>query len=116
MSYDTNALTLAGQNPSFYSGGQVAAPTTKTANYTATGADCVILCNPASGNITITLPVTNITAGKVFYVKRITSLLNILTVVVTGGALIDGAASAVVSALTFADMQVVFDGTNYFIL
>ncbi len=96
--------------------GQLRAPVTKTGDYTVAAADCVILCNPANGDITITLRVTDIVPGKVYNVKRITSLLHVLTIVVAGGALIDGAASVIVSDQFFENIQVVFDGTNYYII
>lgn len=81
-----------------------------TANYTATPSSSVIACN---GNLTLTLPVTGIGAGKRYTVKNIAA--GTVTVVASGGATIDGAVSRVLSA-QWSCAKFVFDGSNYLII
>jgi hypothetical protein len=117
MSYNTDAATLNGQQPSFYNGSQLPAPVTKTANYTVLATDCVIIANATAGAFTLTLPSTGITAGKVYYIKQKALSANTITVSVSGGGTIDGAASLILNSLvSLLDYQLVFDGNNYFII
>lgn len=76
--------------------------TTITANTTLTAANQTILCNAAGGSVTITLPsaasVCDSDVCSVFDVKKIDSTVNSCTVVVSGGALIDGSATSFMTA------------------
>lgn len=81
--------------------------TTKTANYTATVTDDIIVCNGAS--VTITLPSPG-NSGTQITVKNINAAA--ATVQVSGGTTIDGAAS--VSLAQWAKATFVSNGTNWF--
>ena len=63
----------------------------KTANYTLTGADSVVLADATSGVITQTLPTAVGNTGKVFTIKRINQGSNNVLVATTSSQLIDGA-------------------------
>ena len=71
--------------------------------------------NVGTGIATITLPTTNVGNGQVFIIKDEAgnATTNNLTVNVAGGALIDGAASQVIS-VNYGVLRVIFTGTNYF--
>ena len=113
MSYSVgNADTLNNQQPSYYLSGQLQPPVTKNANYNAT--DNVILCQAGAAGFTVTLPNTSITAGKVYYIKKISGAGNI-TINVTGGVQIDGGAAYPLSTL-YSNVQVVWDGTQYWVI
>lgn len=87
----------------------------KTASYTATFSDELILVDTTGGNVTITLPSSTRISGKVYRIKRLTGGVNTLTVQGSGGATIDGAAS--ISLPTQWDARnLVTDGTGWFIL
>jgi hypothetical protein len=82
---------------------------TKTANYTTTAADSVIIGNGA-GTITITLlSAVTATAGRVFTIKnRATAALTVASAAGT----IDGAATK--SLAQWASLSVVSDGANWY--
>jgi hypothetical protein len=86
---------------------------TKTANYTILTSDSVILANPTSGDITLTLPTASTATGKTFTVKRTHGTANALKV--SSAQNIDGATD------NFIDNQYDFvnyycDGSTYWIL
>lgn len=84
-------LTVAGGIPTWASPGSSSlAVTTKTANYTATTSDGLILCN--TNAFTVTLPAASNT-GLVLRIKKIGSDLNIITIAAGGGDTIQGDAS-----------------------
>lgn len=94
---------------------------TLTANTTLTILNSTALVDATSGAITITLPtaasmfdtVTGI--GSTFVVKKIDSSANNVSVVVSGGATIDGIATQVLST-QYSSITVQSNGTSYFIL
>lgn len=63
---------------------------TKTANYTATGADDVILADTSGGAFTITLPAAASLSGKKITIKKVSADGNTLTIDRSGSNLIDG--------------------------
>ena len=77
---------------------QVPFTRTVTAAYSPTLADDVILADATGGTITVTLPDPTRAANKDFYVKRLNSGANAVTVVALGGSTIDGAASSSLAA------------------
>lgn len=81
-------LTTTGQltGTSFFCNGV----STKTSNYTATGADCTIRADTTGGNIGITLPASPVN-GQIINVKKIAAA-NTLTIL-GNGLNIDGSAS-----------------------
>jgi len=88
--------------------------TTKTTNYTATYFDSTILVDSTAGNVTITLPTTNIPIGKMYVIKKMVAA-NTVTIDPQSSATIDGGSS--ISLTTqYASKQPQFDGTNYVVL
>ena len=77
-------------NPGADAAGGPISISTKTSNYTIMLSDCFILVDCTSGNIIITLPTASSSTGQIFYVKKIDSTLNTLTVKGNGSDLIDG--------------------------
>lgn len=86
----------------------------KTANYTITGTDDVILADAAGGAITITLP-TAVSVTKFFTIKRKNSGANNVTVATTASQTIDGATTKVL-AQQYESITVVSDNANWFII
>jgi hypothetical protein len=86
---------------------------TKTANYTLTSSDDVVLADASGGDFTLTLPTAVGKDGKLFFVKNINAL-GTVTVATTGGQTIDGDASL---AMTFPNaVTLVSDNANWYIL
>ena len=83
-------------------------------NTTLSGTQTSVLVNAASGPITITLP-TAVGDSHQYYVKKIDSSANVVTVVTSAGQTIDGASSSGVqfqySAVTFKS-----DNANWWII
>ena len=88
---NTEVLTLAGGIPS-WAAPAAASPciTTKTANYTILASDDILLGNAACGGFTFTLPTAACNDGKIFYIKKIESSNNIITIDANGCQTIDG--------------------------
>ena len=91
---------------------------TKTANYTATAITQTLLCNAASGNITITLPsaVASYTSNRSISIgiSKIDTSVNTITIVGTGGATIGGETSQVLYYQNEV-INLVTDGINWWI-
>lgn len=85
-------------------GSSTRTPLTKTANYTILDGDFMILANPTSGDITLTLPSAASVPGKTFTVKRTHGTANFLRV--SSSDNIDGAAN------NYIDNQ--YDFVNYY--
>lgn len=83
----------------------------KTAAYTATLADQVILADATGAAFTVTLPTPVGKKGKPYIVKRLNAGANNVTVGTATG-LIDGAATQVLAA-QYAKITVISDGTNW---
>jgi hypothetical protein len=91
---------------------------TKTTNYTTTIADHTILADATSSNLVVTL-IASASAyaspnGNEFTVKKIDSTANTVTVQVSGGANIDGAATDVLTT-QYQSHNYQADGTKYWI-
>lgn len=85
-------------------GGASRVSSVKTANYTILITDQIILANPTSGDITLTLPTASTATGKTFTVKRTHATANALKV--SSAQNIDGATD------NFIDNQ--YDFVNYY--
>lgn len=94
--------------------GYVHTTTAVSLSYTASLNDSIIVADPTSGSVTITLPRADEAKGKRFTVKKKDSGANTVTVQANSGN-IDGAASQVISA-PYASWDFVSDGTNYWIV
>lgn len=86
---------------------------TKTANYTITNADSVILANAASGPFTLSLPPAA-TANKTYTIKKIDNTSNAVTIDGNGSETIDDALTQVVT-IPKTSLTFVTDGSNWHI-
>lgn len=91
-------------------GGVNTSVVTKSSNYSILSTDSLILC---TASLTLTLPATTGLQGKIYYIKNTTG--SAVSVVTTGGKTIDGQSSQNVTGLN-STMQVITDGTNWFII
>ena len=85
-----------------------------TGDYTATVVDQVLLVDNSAA-VTITLPIPEDTDGKRFVVKKVSNNTSTVTVVSSGGALIDNDASQVIIS-PYTSLDFVSDGTFYWII
>jgi hypothetical protein len=89
----------------------------KTANYTATASDNVLLVSAASGNVTITLPTAVGISGRSYTIKRTDSTTsNTVTVATTASQTIDGATTYTSLWAQYTYLQVISDGANWWIV
>lgn len=72
---------------------------TKTANYTLTGDDYVILADVSGGAFTLTLPASSGLGGKTYVVKKTDTSANAVTIDGNASETIDGSATWVLSIL-----------------
>lgn len=88
-------LRVSGGVPAWQSSAAAAlAVTTKTSSYTITSSDDIILGN--TNAITLTLPAASSNSGKVFYIKKIGSDANAVTIARAGSDTIDGQTSLLI--------------------
>lgn len=85
---------------------------TKTANYTLTTNDNEILADATGGTFTLTLPTAVGNTGKVFYMKKIDSSANVVTVATTSSQTIDGSTTRNLATQN-ESWTVVSDGANW---
>lgn len=89
---------------------------TKTANYTLSDADAVVVFNTASAAMTATLPTAVGRTGRRFMIKKLGgSTANALTIATTASQTIDGATTEVIS-LAGGFRELISDGANWHIL
>lgn len=86
--------------------------TTKTANFTLTGADTIVLGDATGGTFTLTLPTAVSASGKVYIMRKIDSSANAVSIATTSSQTIDGEAPTTL-ALQWEYIQVVSDGSNW---
>ena len=73
----------------FNAAGGPVAVSIKTGNYTILTTDCFLAADCTSGNITFTLPPTSGNTGRIFYCKKIDTTSNTLTIVGSGGDVVE---------------------------
>ncbi len=88
---------------------------TKTANYTLTKDDKVILADATSGAFTVTLPVAALAKNLMFDIKKIDSSSNIVTLDGDGSEEIDGATTFDLLGED-ESVRIICNGTAWFIL
>ncbi len=88
---------------------------TKTANYTATKDDKVILVDATSGAVTITLPVAALSKSIIYDIKKIDSSTNVVTVDADGSETIDGATTQTLE-FQHTNIRIACNGTAWFII
>jgi hypothetical protein len=89
--------------------------TSKTANYTATASDDVILCSASGGAFTITLPAAASSTGLHLVVKKTDSGFNAVTIDGNASETIDGATTKKLST-QYESIEIVCDGSNWHIV
>jgi hypothetical protein len=89
--------------------------TIKTAAYTATSADHIIIGNATTAAFTVTLPTAIGIAGRQYIVKKTDATANAITVATTAAQTIDGASTVTVS-IQWQTKTFVSDGTNWLII
>jgi lysophospholipase L1-like esterase len=88
---------------------------TKTANYTATSGDSVVLCNASAAPVTITLPTAVGIPGRSFQVKKTDNSVNSCTIAASSNQTIDGAAT-VSLATQYSSRKMASDNANWQVL
>jgi len=96
--------------------GSLAIPTiAKTANYTVTVSDHIILADASSTAFIVTLPAASGVAGRMYHIKKTDSSANAVTVDGNASETIDGGTTATIAA-QFESIQIVCDGSNWHII
>ena len=95
-------------------GGLVVSVTSKTANYTATSGDAVILCDASGGAFTITLPAVADETGQTYYVKKTDSSANAVTIDGASAETIDDGTTAVIRS-QYESLRITNDGSEWWI-
>jgi hypothetical protein len=89
--------------------------TTKTANYTITKFDYIILVNATSGNIVISLPSAIGIDGRPYIIKKVDGTANTVTITTQGAETIDGASTYVLDT-QYEAVSIASDNANYYII
>ena len=89
--------------------------TTQTASYLIDPGDGVILMDASIGDLTATLPPAAANTDERFYIKKIDTTNNLVTVVPAGAEDIDGGPTAPLSN-PYEAITVVSDGSNWWIV
>lgn len=93
--------------------GQYLAIATKTANYTLTPTDCVVIGDTSSNNVVLTLPTAAGYQGLIFHLKS-SSNLNQLSFATTAGQTVDGSTTGVI--LYPNSIKVISDNQNWWVI
>ncbi|MGZ3774153.1 MAG: beta strand repeat-containing protein, partial [Pseudobdellovibrionaceae bacterium] len=88
--------------------------TSKSANYTITSSDSVVIGNASGGAITITLPSAASIAGRQYTIKKVDSSSNAVIVATTSSQTIDGITTANLVS-QYQLLTVISDGTNWIV-
>jgi len=88
---------------------------TKTAAYTATLNDKIILCDATAGAFTITLPTAVGNRDKRFIIKKIDSSTNTVTIDGNGAETIDGVATKILQ-YQYQSIDIISDNANWIIV
>jgi len=90
--------------------------TTKTANYTATANDHIILVDATSGAVTITLPQASTVPGREYFIKKIDASANAVIISgYNGTEQIDGQ-TTISTTLEYQSYTLICVGTQWFII
>ena len=95
--------------------GLVSGLVTKTSNYTVSQNDYTVLGDATSGGITFTLPIASSNTGRIFYIKKIDSSVNTVTIDGNGSETIDEGTTAIITN-QYEAITVQSDGSNWHIL
>lgn len=112
---DGQVLKLASGLPSWASAVASLSVSSKSADYTATTSDDVLLVDASGAARTITLYASSGNSGKVLHVKKTDSSANSVTVDGNASETIDGATTKVL-ALQYESVTIVCDGSNWHVV
>ncbi|MCA9058609.1 MAG: hypothetical protein KDA85_08920 [Planctomycetaceae bacterium] len=87
----------------------------KTAAYTITTSDDIVLCDATGAAFTVTLPTAVGNTGRQLVVKRLNSGSNAVTVAAAGSETIDGASTVSLST-QYQVITMVSDGSNWAVI
>lgn len=91
------------------------AVTTITADTTLGTSHMVVLCDATTGGFTVTLPAASSSSGRRYFVKKVDSSANSVTIDADGDELIDDGLTAVLTA-QYEAVLLVCDGVEWVIL
>jgi len=98
------------------SGGGGLTVETKTTTATLTGSSKFIKADTSGGAFTITLPTASGISGEGFVIKDIgNAATNAITIATTGSETIDGSTADLIVNVNYASVELISDGTNYWI-
>jgi hypothetical protein len=109
-------IATTNPNSTLHCNGSFALPIiTKTANYTVSATDCVILGDASSGAITFTLPTASGIAGRLYEFVKIDNSSNAITVKCNGSETINGSSSTNLSS-QWQRLGIISNGSNWIVL
>ena len=76
----------------------------------------IYLCDPTSGNITVTLQAASLCTGLTYVIKKSASVANIVTVDADGSETIDGDLTQVLVGTSRPSITIYSDGTEWHII
>jgi hypothetical protein len=94
---------------------EVISVVTKTANYTLVLTDGVVLVDATSGDLTMTLPTAASAINRVFYIKKIDSSSNSVTIDANGSETIDDSLTCIIT-MQYDCPKLVSDGTEWWVI
>lgn len=100
--------------PGFNAAGGPVAISTKTADYSILTTDCFSAADCTSGNIIFTLPSASGNTGRIFYCNKIDSTTNTLTIAGSGGDLIIGSSTFVLS-VQWQSASLISTGSGWYV-
>lgn len=104
----------ATRNLAVEGGPQVVAYAAKTATYTATANDGLILCDAAAGSFDVDLPAAATVPGLRLTIKK-TTAANTVNIDPDGTELIDGSSTSIALTTQWSSRTIVSNGTSWFI-
>ena len=112
QSFGDNNITNVG---TLNMNGLIGGITTKTGSYTATTDDYVIICDAGLNSFIVNLPAASSNTGRIYYVKKVDSSQNTITINPEGAGEVDNGATAVITT-QFEAVTVTSDGSNWWII
>lgn len=87
----------------------------KSANYTLTTADGIVLATTGVSGITLTLPDATLNSGRVYFIKKVDSGLGVLTIATTSSQTIDGETTQTI-AYQYYSLTIISNGTSWYLI
>ena len=94
-------------------GGTTITTVTKTGAYTLLASDQNVLGDATSGAFTLTLPAAASNSGQVYYITKIDSSTNVVTIDANGSETIDGELTLELGG-QYNSVQIISDGSNWY--